>query len=100
MPGDWELDCGPVDDRTTFLAHALALNALHGPDPWPDGGYPLPDEPPRSSGGALMTSVVLDGVRTHHFGIASEPAAVGEVTDLFEAIVSASPRSRVSGSAA
>jgi hypothetical protein len=38
-----------------------------------------------------MTSVVLDGVRTHHFGIASEPAAAREVVDLLEAIVSASP---------
>jgi hypothetical protein len=38
-----------------------------------------------------MTSVVLAGVRTHHFGIASEPAAVREVVDLLEAVVSASP---------
>ncbi len=28
---------------TTYLAHAQALRAAHGPGPWPDGGYPLPD---------------------------------------------------------
>ncbi|GAA1783833.1 hypothetical protein [Actinomadura chokoriensis] len=92
-PGQWEPDRGPVDDRTTLLAHALALHALHGPGPWPDGGFPLPDEPPRRNGedGPLITSVVLDGVRTHHFGTASEPAAITQVADLLEAAVSAFP---------
>ena len=38
-----------------------------------------------------MSSVVLDGVKTHHFGIRPEPAAAGEVVDLLEAVVSAPP---------
>ncbi|MGI5170394.1 hypothetical protein ACQEU3_39195 [Spirillospora sp. CA-253888] len=82
-----------MNDRTTFLAHALALSALHGPGPWPDGGFPLPDEPPRRDGedGPVMSSVVVDGVRTHHVGTRAEPAAAREVIALLEAAISESP---------
>lgn len=45
----------------TYLGHALALSALHGPGPWPDGGEPLPDEKP-----SLLSQTVLDGVLSHH----------------------------------
>src|SRR4051794_33050452 len=91
-PGEWELESGPLDDRPTFLAHALALSALHGSGSWPDDGHPLPDEPPRTSGeGPFLPSVVLDGVRTHHFRTEPEPAAVGEIVDLLAEMVSAPP---------
>ncbi|MQY09858.1 hypothetical protein [Actinomadura macrotermitis] len=73
-------------EPVTILAHALALNALHGPGPWPDGGHPLPDEPPRPGEDEIfMPSVVLDGVRTHHFGTAPPASAVEETVGLLEA---------------
>jgi len=45
MSGAWRLP-EAADAQSTFFSHALALAALHGPGPWPDGGYPLPDEDP------------------------------------------------------
>ncbi|MEV5571925.1 hypothetical protein AB0L06_17905 [Spirillospora sp. NPDC052269] len=90
-PGKWEPDGGPLDEPTTFLSHALALSALHGPGPWPDGGGPLPDERPRPDGedGPRLTSLVLDGVRTHGFGVNPEPVAARELADLLETAASA-----------
>ncbi|WUH98186.1 hypothetical protein OHR68_32500 [Spirillospora sp. NBC_00431] len=38
-----------------------------------------------------MTTVVLDGVQTHHFGTASKPEATAHVADLLEAAVFAFP---------
>ncbi|WP_157419704.1 hypothetical protein [Actinomadura kijaniata] len=38
-----------------------------------------------------MTSVVLDGVRIHHFGTVPKPTAVAEVADLLQAAVSTPP---------
>ena len=88
-PGEWELESGPLDDRPTFLAHALALSALHGLGPWPNDGHPLPDEPLRESGeGPFIPSVVLDGVRVHHFSTEPAHAVVEEIVDLLEKIIS------------
>ena len=61
---DWDGDS--VDGRPTIFAHALTLSALHGSSPWPDDGHPLPDQPPGEPE-SLLSSVVLDGVTTHHF---------------------------------
>jgi hypothetical protein len=79
MSGAWRLP-GAADAQSTFFSHALALAALHGPGPWPDGGYPLPDEDPARE--QLMVGAVLDGVRTHHFGSAPDPDAAARIADL------------------
>lgn len=70
---------GPSEPAPTFLAHALALSALHGTDPWPDGGSPLPDEVPRTTP-AGFPSVSLDGVMSHHFRTKStgDPGALAD----------------------
>ena len=79
MSGAWRLP-GAADAQSTFFSHALALAALHGPGPWPDGGYPLPDEDPARE--QLMVGAVLDGVRTHHLGSAPDPDAAARIADL------------------
>lgn len=61
---EWEADS--IDGQPTIFSHALSLSALHGSAPWPHGGGPLPDETP-ATGEFRMPSVVLDGVRSHHF---------------------------------
>jgi hypothetical protein len=61
-------ESAPIDDRPTFLAHALALSALHGPGPWPDQGFPLPDDVPAAGDGPVLPSVVMDGIRSRHSG--------------------------------
>ena len=65
---------------------------MHGPGPWPAGGNPLPDEPPRPDDGRpFMPSVVLDGIRTHHFR--TEPAgdAAETIADLVDALARTTP---------
>lgn len=87
---EWEPASAPADDRPTLLSHALALSALHGPGPWPDEGHPLPDEPPRPDDGTVfLPSVVLDGVRTHHFGTEPALASAIEIADLLERLLAA-----------
>lgn len=85
-PGKRDQNNAPAEHQATFLAHALALAALHGPGPWPQDGYPLPDEPPRHDHGdkTSLPSVVLDGVRTHGFGIDPDPATARGVADTIE----------------
>lgn len=79
-----EWDAESIDGQPTFFSHALSLSALHGMNPWPHGGAPLPDEEP-ATGEVIMTSVVMDGVKSHHF----RPERPGEpdveaVADEFE----------------
>lgn len=72
---EWRLPEAAVDGQTYF-AHALALAALHGPGPWPDGGEPLPDARPRDPNQITMSDAVFDGIRTQHGGAgAGEGAA-------------------------
>lgn len=61
-----EWDADSIDGQPAIFSHALALSAMHGPVPWPDGGLPLPDDGPPDDE-RVMTSVVLDGVLSHHF---------------------------------
>lgn len=61
-----EWDADPIDGQPAIFSHALALSALHGSAPWPDGGFPLPDGGPADDE-RVVTSVVLDGVMSHHF---------------------------------
>ncbi|MGW4123551.1 hypothetical protein [Nocardia sp. NPDC004711] len=86
IPGQWS---APEfsDDRTTFLAHALSLTALHGPGPWPDGGSPLPDE--QSTDSRLLSSTVLDGIRTHHLAASDESPPITTLIDAVAAALSA-----------
>ena len=88
MSGAWRLP-EAADAQSTFFSHALALAALHGPGPWPDGGYPLPDEDPARE--QLMVGSVLDGVRTHHFGSAPDPDAAARIADLVADLVTGPP---------
>ena len=88
MSGAWRLPAA-ADAQSTFFSHALALAALHGPGPWPDGGYPLPDEDPARE--QLMVGSVLDGVRTHHFGSAPDPDAAARIADLVADLVTGPP---------
>ncbi|WP_214319676.1 hypothetical protein [Nonomuraea sediminis] len=89
-PGTWKLDDGPLDDRPTFLAHALAMSLRHGPGPWPDEAQELHDEPPRPPGGApYLPSVSRDGVETHHFSPRPDPEAVAEVAETICALATA-----------
>lgn len=85
--GAWRLP--PADDRRpTYLAHVLALTALHGPGPWPDGGYPLPDKDgPRRR----MPGAVLDGVRTHHAGVDPDVPAAAALARLIDTLVTGPP---------
>ena len=91
MSGAWRLP-EAADAQSTFFSHALALAALHGPGPWPDGGYPLPDEDPARE--QLMVGSVLDGVRTHHFGSAPDPDAAARIADLVADLVTGPPSLR------
>lgn len=52
-------------ERYTYLAHAVALSALYGSRPWPDGGAPLPDATPPADE-QLFSDVEFEGIRTHH----------------------------------
>lgn len=63
-PG-WRLPEVAVGTTPTYRAHALALAALHGPGPWPNGGAPLPDARPPAER-PFICDAVFDGVRTHH----------------------------------
>ncbi|WP_079313141.1 hypothetical protein [Microbispora sp. GKU 823] len=90
--GTWKLGDESIDDQPTFLAHALAMSLRYGPGPWPRDAYQLPDDPPPpADGGPVMTSVVLDGIRTHHFGPGEDAAAVTAIADRLEALVEAAP---------
>ncbi|WP_184293557.1 hypothetical protein [Nocardiopsis algeriensis] len=75
----------PADGRSTFLQHVLSLFDEHGEPPWPDGGRPFPDDLPGWANVA-MSSVFLDGVRTHHSGI---DADTRQADTLVEAIARA-----------
>jgi hypothetical protein len=86
--GAWRLP-EAAEAQSTYLSHALALAALHGPGPWPDGGYPLPDEDPERE--QLMSGAVLDGVRTHHFGSKPDPDAGSRIADLVTDLVTGPP---------
>jgi hypothetical protein len=86
----WRLPVA-ADDRHTFLAHALALSAAHGPVPWPDDGYPLPDQGKPK----LMSDSVLDGMRTQHFGFAADQPAATQAADIIRAITESPPEIQV-----
>jgi hypothetical protein len=89
MARDWDGDS--IDGRPTIFAHALALSALHGSSPWSDGGHPLPDEPAGEPESPL-SSVVLDGVTTHHFAPPKvTDDEVRETADLFLALARSNP---------
>ncbi|WP_433239271.1 hypothetical protein ACQPYK_32350 [Streptosporangium sp. CA-135522] len=91
-PGTWKPGDDPVDDRPTFLAHALAMSLRYGPGPWPEDAHELPDDPPRrTDGGLIITSVVMDGIESHHFGTRPDADAVAEVADLLGRIVTGEP---------
>jgi hypothetical protein len=82
----WELPTA-ADDRHTYFAHALALAAVHGPGPWPDGGYPLPDEDER----AFMSGSVQDGVQTHHSSFEVNRSAAASAAAMITAAVEEPP---------
>lgn len=76
------------EGSATYLAHALSLSALHGPAPWPHGGSPLPDEqPPSGNEGPLLSDVVFDGIRTHHFGFEPQPETAAELVNQIAEVV-------------
>ncbi|TVT31494.1 hypothetical protein FNH05_28330 [Amycolatopsis rhizosphaerae] len=85
----WRLPEAAVDARPTFLSHALASAALHGPGPWPHGGYPLPDEDPDEV--RVMSGAVEDGVRTHHFRFRPDEAGAAETAEELERLVGSPP---------
>ena len=91
MSGAWRLP-EAAGAQSTFFSHALALAALHGPGPWPDGGYPLPDEDPARE--QLMVGSVLDGIRTHHFGSDPDAEAAARIADLVADLVTGPPTLR------
>jgi hypothetical protein len=91
MSGAWRLP-EAADARSTFFSHALALAALHGPGPWPGGGYPLPDEDPGRE--QLMVGSVLDGIRTHHFGSDPDAEAAARIAGLVADLVTGPPSLR------
>src|SRR2546430_13826738 len=87
--GAWRFP--PADDqRPTYLAHVIALRALHGPGPLPHGGFPLPDED-RARRRPLMSGAVLDGVRTHHSGVDPDEPAAATLTRLIDNLVTGVP---------
>jgi hypothetical protein len=89
MSGEaWRLP-EPADAEFTFFSHALALAAVHGSGPWPNGGYPLPDEDPARQ--ALVVGSVLDGVQTHHFGSKPDNDAARQVVDQLADLVNGRP---------
>ncbi|MEV4753055.1 hypothetical protein ACFQVD_40150 [Streptosporangium amethystogenes subsp. fukuiense] len=90
-PGTWKLGDDPLDDRPTFLAHALAMSLRYGPGPWPEDAYRLPDDPPRRDREPFITSVVMDGIQSHHFGIEPDNNAVVEIADLISRLVTGDP---------
>ncbi len=91
-PGTWKLGDDPLGDRPTFLAHALAMSLRYGPGPWPEDAHRLPDEPPRPAGDEpFISSVVMDGIQTHHFGIERDDDAVVEIADLLGGLVTDDP---------
>ncbi|WP_433224736.1 hypothetical protein [Microtetraspora malaysiensis] len=91
-PGIWKLDDDPVDDRPTFLAHALAMSLRHGPGPWPEEARTLPDVPPPAAEGDLFVpGAVMDGLRSHHFDIAPDALVVTEIADLLDRLARGVP---------
>lgn len=86
--GAWRLPKA-ADTRSTYFSHALALAALHGSGPWPDGGYPLPDDDPDRA--KTMSGAVMDGVRSHHFGTKLDPDAATWIADLITDLVTGTP---------
>jgi hypothetical protein len=82
----WTLPAA-ADNRPSFFAHALALTAAHGPGPWPDGGYPLPDDGPPTG----LTSSVHDGIRTHHFSFSTNRSAAVQAAGSIAALTTESP---------
>ena len=87
-PG-WRLPSPMVDDRPTYLAHALALAALYGPGPWPNGGGPVPDTRPSSGQRpGLISPVVSEGIRTHHMASGDGRSAdAATLADQIQALV-------------
>lgn len=81
-----------ADGEPTFFSHALALAALHGPAPWPDGGYPLPDEDPAQQ--RLMVGSVLDGIQTHHVKNEPGPDGAAQIAELVADLVTGAPSLR------
>lgn len=78
-------------ERHTYLAHALALSALHGPGPWPDGGAPLPDAKPPAEQ-PFLSEVVFEGIRTHHGAAgAGEADAILDLVARIGALTSGPP---------
>ncbi|MER6829531.1 hypothetical protein ABT352_26345 [Streptosporangium sp. NPDC000563] len=91
-PGTWEPGDDPLDERPTFLAHALAMSLRYGSGPWPQDADRLPDDQPRPTGDEpFISSVVMDGIQSHHFGIESDDDAVIEIADLLGRIVTGDP---------
>ncbi|HTS97602.1 MAG TPA: hypothetical protein VMI33_13370 [Streptosporangiaceae bacterium] len=85
--GTWRLPEGG-DDRPTFLAHAMALSALHGQGPWPGEGYPLPDAAPDPEQPFLSGSVA-DGIATHHGSVRPDQSGACLVADQLQELVAA-----------
>ncbi|WP_329085292.1 MULTISPECIES: hypothetical protein [unclassified Streptosporangium] len=91
-PGTWKLGDDPLDDRPTFLAHALAMSLRYGPGPWPEEAHRLPDDQPRPTGDEpFISSVVMDGIQTHHFGTQPDDDAVVEIAGLLGGLVTDDP---------
>ncbi|MFE6387542.1 hypothetical protein [Nocardiopsis dassonvillei] len=88
-PSEWTLG-DPADGRSTFLRHITSLLAEHGELPWPDDGRPFPDDPPNWAND-VMSSVVLDGIRTHHFGTDADTERADSLAELVSRTVEGPP---------
>jgi len=68
------------------------MSRAYGPGPWPADAHRLPDEQPHSDPGTMhIPSVVMDGIRTHHFEWEDDPGGVTAMADLLETLVTADP---------
>lgn len=86
---EWTLG-DPADGRSTFLRHITSLFDEYGEPPWPNDGRPFPDDPP-DWGGLRVYSVVLDGVRTHHFGFKADTERAEALAEIITRTVEAPP---------
>ncbi|MGJ6962247.1 hypothetical protein ACSDR0_10090 [Streptosporangium sp. G11] len=68
------------------------MSLRYGPGPWPEDAYRLPDDLPRPTGDEpFISSVVMDGIQSHHFGIEPDDDAVIEIADLLGRLVTGDP---------
>ncbi|MFW6639303.1 hypothetical protein ACOALZ_04605 [Nocardiopsis algeriensis] len=86
---EWTLGA-PADGRSTFFQHITSLFAEHGEPPWPHDGRPFPDDPPGWAND-MVRSVVLDGVRIHHFGVNADTEQADALAEIISRTVEGPP---------